>query len=169
MLTITEYYARFNVNISPFAKIRVKNKLNDKILEETLILKKDVEQVNFPILEKILEMSEVLNIKIAHILIEDVFNKVLSEKIRHLDYKNPNPQLIQQLIKIIDFANHSKLSFKRKEAENKMLSILEHIITDSQEKALFSTDESQIICDIIKLAAKININTDRVSVKYKKN
>ncbi len=169
LLSIVEHYTRFGVELPHIIKLNIEKKFNDKIIRETMLLKKDINLIDYPTIERILKLAETMNIKIANFIIEDIFNNVFNEKIKLLDPDNLNLNLLGQLIKLIDFANHSKIDFERKQAENKLFGLIrdlkKKIMSDKKRHTkLFTDEEMNINGHIITLASKLNINVNDVNI-----
>lgn len=169
LLSVAEHYINFGVELPFTIKIRIEKRFNDKIIKEALLLKKDINLIDYPTVERILKLAETLNIKIANFIIEDIFNNIFNEKIKQLDSYNLDITLVEQLIKLINFANRSKINFERKQAENKLFFIIKKlkykiIKVGKQGYKLFSDEEMNINGHIITLASKLNINVNEVNI-----
>lgn len=162
LLSIAEYYIEYGVDMPLFEKTVLQNLLNNIILKESLILEKNIDNFHFLIIERILKIASSLNINIAKFIIDDMFNIVLNKKIKQLDVNKLDLKLIEILIELVDFANISRLVFKRKEAENKLYYLLKNQIREMINKKY--KKYAHIIDRVIELSAKLNINTDEIKL-----
>jgi len=163
ILNITECYRNFGVEIPDITKVYIQNKFNSKILSEINLFDKDIDNVDFQILERILKTSSYM-LNTVYPVIENAFNKALNTNIALMNSDKLDITIIKRLIKLVDFANNTKLSFKRKNAENKLFYLIKGKVKEMIVNASKTEEENIIIHNIIELASKLNVNTDEINI-----
>jgi alpha-amylase/alpha-mannosidase (GH57 family) len=161
LINIVGHYHNFSVKIPRYYETIIENIFKKYLMKESAVFENDLEEFDYEMVEKLFKVAESEDLNIASFLIEDKFNKVLLKEISGLELSNLDADQLEHHIKLVDFANISQLSFKRKGAENKVYYLLE------EYKAKVKSGESDILSketahNLIRLGSKLNINTEEI-------
>ncbi len=161
LIKVVEHYHNFSVRIPPYYETIIENFFNKYLLKESVLFEKELENFDYEVVEKIFKVAESTDINIAYFVIEDIFNKVFLKEMSDLELTKLDIKKLEHHIRLVDFANISRLSFKRKVAENKIYELLLEFKSKLKngEKDILPKETAQ---RLIMLGSKLNINTEEI-------
>ncbi len=162
-LNLIEYYNYLEVPLPKMEKSGLETMLDNEILIESEQMKNDPTQVDLNKISRIILSAKKAHLDIAYELVSNIFTKILNQEIIAFG-ENLDISKLQEVMRLMDFANQCQLSFKRKFAENYIYNFLEErlitiIETYNQDKN--NLPKRELIESVILCAEKLNINVDK--------